>query len=171
MTKQLAGKAYGFMNCRKSRGDVEWIAQDLKGFMYEDLKSQLGHNAPRLDLMRLKVNQGLTCLKQRGKLIEARTELLKTVIRAEKEGRIFSKPAVAIMGALRMNGTDYALVYTFGNLYMIGASMPGASNLQVADELSAIMNNMYSTGYLFEDGEPFRGMITYLENGGYILRG
>jgi hypothetical protein len=166
MSKLLTGKAYAFINCRRSKEDVRFYANDMKSFMFEDLKAQ--GCGPILDNLRLDVNQGLTALKCRGmRRFEAKAELLKTVMEAEEGGKIFTKPGsvpVIISGEERM--------HDFGSLHIIHAALANAPNLQVADELAAIVNNMYSASPLYVENEPFRGIITYLDrdHGTYVLR-
>ena len=188
MSKPLTGRAYAFINCRSPKEDVRFFANDIKRFMSEDLKAQ-GYG-PVLDHLRLGINQGLTCLKKRGmRRFEARAELLKTVMEAEEEGKLFTKPGPARIlthavfhAAVTDTETDETVSATFlghlgfehdhGSLYIIHAALAKAPNLQVADELAAIVNNMYCATPLYQEGEPFRGIITYLDRdqGRYVLR-
>jgi hypothetical protein len=164
-----SGRAYAFFNCRQSKSDVEWIAKDVRGMFAQQV--------PLLEQMTLRVNQGLTFLTARGRMIEARSELLKVVLNAEKGGALClePKPLAFVSPALVVRSDDSVLAaiavqfHDFGSIYAIRASLPKTPNRAVADELAPIMNQIYQSP-LYYEGEPFRGIIAYFENGSYMLR-
>ncbi|MEK6819082.1 MAG: hypothetical protein AABY10_04075 [Nanoarchaeota archaeon] len=53
--------------------------------------------------------------------------------------------------------------------YVLSAKSTDMTNHQLADELSAILNQAYQSS-LYNDGEDFRGGIFYKEEGRYISR-
>ena len=53
--------------------------------------------------------------------------------------------------------------------YVMKANYPTGTNLQTADELAGILNQVYQSP-LFKEGEEFRGSIFYKEKGNYISR-
>jgi hypothetical protein len=57
----------------------------------------------------------------------------------------------------------------FGVNYTLKARYPNATNLQTADELSAILNQIYKSP-LYEPGEKFFGDICYKNKGRYEFR-
>lgn len=56
-----------------------------------------------------------------------------------------------------------------GIKFVIVVECPDATNLQSANELSAILNQAYQSP-LYQDGEEFRGTIVYEEGGRYVER-
>jgi hypothetical protein len=83
-----------------------------------------------------------------------------------------SDPLVRLSIAVRrelFDGTHTVVIqHDFGNLYVITGTMPGATNEQVAGELVGMVNMMYHPA-LYENGEPFRGVIAYERGGDYFV--
>lgn len=150
---EKAGKSFGFMNCRKPKEEVSFIAKDVKDFFAESV--------PLLDTLKLQVGL-FASLKDRP--VEAREELLRTVSEAGRKGHL----ALGLQD-LHVVEAGFATAHDHGDLYVIEASLPEATNKATAQELAAIMNQMYNSP-LFDEGEPFKGIIAYYENGKYILR-
>ena len=57
-----------------------------------------------------------------------------------------------------------------GIRYVLEASYSGASNKETADEVAGILNQAYQTP-LYQDGEPFQGVVIYKEGDKYVFRG
>ncbi len=57
-----------------------------------------------------------------------------------------------------------------GNEYVLEAAYPAATNEETADNLAAIMNNLYSGSPLFEKGDEYRGEIVYKKGDKFMLR-
>ncbi len=76
--------------------------------------------------------------------------------------------SIAVSRELFAGRSILAIQHDFGNLYVISGSMPGATNEQVAGELVGIVNTMYHPA-LYENGEPFRGLIAYPRDGDYFV--
>jgi hypothetical protein len=155
MKNKKIGRAYGFINCRQPKEDVAWTANNIREF--------LSQSVPLQDRLELRVNQGLSSLRK-SRIIEAKTELFRIVLEANQDGRLFLKP-----GKTCIVKDNVVFSHTFGNLYVIRASLPETANKAVADELAAIVNQMYNSP-LYEENEPFRGIVTYHQGGKYILR-
>jgi hypothetical protein len=151
------GRAYAFFNCRRPKAEVVWISDDIRRFFAQSI--------PILEHLALKVNQGTSTMKKnqwRG--TEDKGKLIALARDAEKEGGLSLKP-----GAIPIRRGQETVAHDFGNLFTIRATLPEATNHDTADELAPILNQMYNSP-LFEEGEPFRGIIAYFDNGRYILR-
>ncbi len=174
-----SGRAYAFINCTKPKSDVEWIANDIRGMFAQEI--------PLLERMTLKVNRGLTFLSARGRMVEAKSELLKVVRDAEARCALFTKreedelikpvracdPAMALVepqGPMAIDARVFASIRrrAASDLYAIRASLPNTPNKTVADELAAIVNQMYQSP-LYSEGERFWGIIAYLDEGSFTV--
>ena len=49
------------------------------------------------------------------------------------------------------------------------ATYPDATNIQTADEVAIILNQVYNS-QLYQDGEKFSGEIIYEDKGRYVFR-
>lgn len=152
--QKSAGQAYGFINCRQLKGEVAHYAGEIKNLFAESM--------PLLDRLELRVSQGLSSLRKSG-IVEDKAMLLALVRIAGERGDI------AISPEKRPVSADGAAFHDSGDLYTLRASMPDTPDRAVADELAAIINQMYNSP-LYDEGEPFRGIIAFFEDGRYMLR-
>ncbi|MEK6827453.1 MAG: hypothetical protein AABX99_03145 [Nanoarchaeota archaeon] len=53
--------------------------------------------------------------------------------------------------------------------YVMEATYPDATNIQTADEVAIILNQVYNS-QLYQDGEKFSGEIIYEDKGRYVFR-
>ena len=153
------GTAYGFMNCRASRGDVKWIANDVKEVLQMPPLQEGPQYVPLSQQFKIDVARGLKTEWE----VQAKKKLLAFMQYAIGKGLIMPSSAVDAIT------TDKA--QSIGNLYVLRAEVPGAQNLSVANDLADIMNQMYQSP-LFQKGETFHGAIAFYDKNfrNYVIR-
>ncbi|MEK6894373.1 MAG: hypothetical protein AABX10_02830 [Nanoarchaeota archaeon] len=90
--------------------------------------------------------------------------------------RVAQTPNELELGLLRLIDEMSLNVYTglretrdIGMKYIMKANYPNATNSKTADELAAVLNQIYQSPF-FKPGDDFRGSIYYKEKGKYISR-
>ncbi len=89
----------------------------------------------------------------KGTGVPSELELTLTGIDTGIENRSWKKELRELMQEAKRNGCRYA----------IEATLPSATNAETAYELDTVLQRLYQT-HLYEEGEPFRGDVTYDRN-------
>ena len=143
-TAKPGGKAYGFFDCNASKGEIEGYLPFIR---------EVTQTPSELELS---LTEGLGGLEGDPLLMPA-YESAKSRIRfpsaMSTQDRLMTKQEIG----------DRELRYT------IQVTVPDKTNERAAEELDAILNNMYNL-HLYQENDPFRGAIVFEENGKYVLR-
>lgn len=135
------GQAYGFFDCRTSKEEVE---REIAGIPHADLE--------------------LSLIQGEGMFLAGMQDSqLKEIVPYARRDIVFSASDTRSYKE-KLAACDDAQKRPFQ--YVIEATHIGRSNRGTAEDLSFVLNSLYRSS-LYQKGEPFRGVVLFIEGGEY----